>query len=38
MSMYDSRNVYPAEYDEVYVCAEDDCENCTFDCEKKVVE
>lgn len=35
MSIYSPYIVYPPEADELFVCPQDDCENCTFDCDIK---
>ncbi len=35
MSIYSPYIVYPPEADELFVCPQDDCENCTFECDNK---
>lgn len=35
MSVYSPYIVYPPEADELFDCPQDDCENCTFDCDIK---
>jgi len=36
MGIYSPYIVYPPEADEEYICPQDNCANCTYDCENRV--